>query len=301
MQAIKVFSLGISAVSLSLIISGIVSNQSSLIYSGAVSQLVDVGLKINRRKYLEVAPEELHNTQQLLKSVKAERDAALQQVNPTTRFLIDTERQVKDLLIQELEESKDAAFEMVKVANGYTANLAGQLKMAAERIAQLNGYYYNLVQGRADSRRLFMSSLRQVERRLILVCPWIPEWLDDYVINELQSVLDRGVTVEVGWGHLGDVDGQLNKLSSEALLNGHKSKWYAGIYKLRRLTGSLTLKLIGTHEKYYIIDDQFCIIGSHNFLTSNGRSLEREVSVHTNNPQLVQQLIMNFDQSPVYY
>ncbi len=300
MQSFKLFSLGLSTLSLSLIIGGLTTKQPPLIYGAAVAQLVDVGLKTNRRRYLEVAPEELDKAQQLLRSVQAERDEALAKINPTTQFLIDSERQVKDALIEQLKKTNDEAFGMIDTARGHTAQLARQLKMAAQHIVQLESYYYNLVQGRADSRRLFLESLQNVECRLIVVCPWIPEWLDDYVIEELQRVLSRGASIEIGWGHLGDVGGKLNQLSWNALLSGHKSEWYSGLYKLQRLSGDITFKLIGTHEKYYVVDDQFCVVGSHNFLTSNGRSPEREVTIHTNNPQLVKQLIMNFEQSPAY-
>jgi len=65
--------------------------------------------------------------------------------------------------------------------------------------------------------------------------------------------------------------------------------------ELEKRYPNLKLKLLGTHEKFLVCDRSFSMIGSHNFLTSNSHSLERELGLRTNDKNIIEDLINRFD------
>jgi phosphatidylserine/phosphatidylglycerophosphate/cardiolipin synthase-like enzyme len=60
----------------------------------------------------------------------------------------------------------------------------------------------------------------------------------------------------------------------------------------------MNLKLLGTHEKFLVCDRTFAMIGSHNFLTSNCHSTEREIGLKTNDKNIIENLIRRFETAP---
>jgi phosphatidylserine/phosphatidylglycerophosphate/cardiolipin synthase-like enzyme len=151
-------------------------------------------------------------------------------------------------------------------------------------------YEYELVLGRAQSRQALLKALSSVESRLILVCPWLcHHGFDLEIQNQLENLLIRGVTIEIGYGKLSDIEkGKLtgffyNSLKQAAVL--------ADKYP------NFKLKLIGTHEKYLVCDRSFAMLGSHNFLTS-GVGEEREIGIRTTDPNLIEKLIERYEQAP---
>lgn len=63
---------------------------------------------------------------------------------------------------------------------------------------------------------------------------------------------------------------------------------YRSLPKLQALESQypqlFQLKLLGTHEKFLVCDDSFAMLGSHNLLTSNTSSTEREIGLLTDAP-----------------
>jgi phosphatidylserine/phosphatidylglycerophosphate/cardiolipin synthase-like enzyme len=125
---------------------------------------------------------------------------------------------------------------------------------------------------------------------LILVCPWLcHHGFDLEIQHQLENLLIKGVTIEIGYGKLSDIEkGKLtgffyNTLKQATLL--------ADKYP------NFKLKLIGTHEKYLVCDRSFSMLGSHNFLTS-GVGEEREIGIRTTDPDLINRLIERYEQAP---
>ncbi|WP_110988638.1 phospholipase D-like domain-containing protein [Acaryochloris thomasi] len=66
------------------------------------------------------------------------------------------------------------------------------------------------------------------------------------------------------------------------------------------------MKPIGTHEKILVCDGRrpvgdhrtFATIGTHNFLTSDDGSQEREVSLRTTDQNMIYQLLQNYEGAP---
>ena len=160
-------------------------------------------------------------------------------------------------------------------------------------------HQYDLIYGRGESRQVFLAALQQSQERLILVCPWLTNYAIDADVRELmRAALDRGVSIEIGWGHLKDVDNNRSCLSQAELLKSNQ--WsYNAVPWLSELqveySHLLHLKVLGTHEKFLVCDRQFAMLGSHNYLTSHTKSSEREVGLKTDSPELIDKLVKLFD------
>jgi phosphatidylserine/phosphatidylglycerophosphate/cardiolipin synthase-like enzyme len=151
-------------------------------------------------------------------------------------------------------------------------------------------YKYALVLGREQSRQALLEALASVESRLVLVCPWLcHHGFDLEIQNQLENLLIKGVTIEIGYGKLSDIEkGKLTGFFYNTL---KQATFLAGKYP------NFKLKLIGTHEKYLVCDRSFAMLGSHNFLTS-GVGEEREIGMRTTDPDLIEQLIERYEQAP---
>ncbi len=150
-------------------------------------------------------------------------------------------------------------------------------------------YEYELVFDRAQSRQALLESLASVENRLILVCPWLcHHGFDIEIQNQFEKLLSKGVTIEIGYGKLSDIEkGKLTGLFYNTL---KQATFLANKYP------NFKLKLIGTHEKYLVCDRSFAMLGSHNFLTS-GVGEEREIGIRTTDPALIERLIERYEQA----
>jgi phosphatidylserine/phosphatidylglycerophosphate/cardiolipin synthase-like enzyme len=151
-------------------------------------------------------------------------------------------------------------------------------------------YEYELVLDREQSRQALLEALASVKNRLILVCPWLcHHGFDLEIQNQLENLLIKGVTIEIGYGKLSDIEkGKLTGFFYNTL---KKATSLAGKYP------NLKLKLIGTHEKYLVCDQSFAMLGSHNFLTS-GVGEEREIGIKTTDLNLIENLIERYEQAP---
>ena len=161
-------------------------------------------------------------------------------------------------------------------------------------------YNYNLVYGREESRQVFLDALQQSQERLILVCPWLTNYAIDLDVRDLIiNALERGVSIGIGWGHLKDVNNDLSRLSQAEFLQLGKQQWlYNAVPALDKIQAkypNLTLKVLGTHEKFLVCDRKFAMLGSHNYLTSHTNSSERELGLKTDSPELIDKPIELLD------
>lgn len=149
---------------------------------------------------------------------------------------------------------------------------------------------YELVLGRTQSRQALLEALASVENRLILVCPWLcHHGFDLEIQNQLEKLLIKGVTIEIGYGKLSDIE--------KGKLTGFFYNTLKQATALANKYPNFKLKLIGTHEKYLVCDRSFAMLGSHNFLTS-GVGEEREIGMRTTDLKLIEKLIERYEQAP---
>lgn len=192
----------------------------------------------------------------------------------------ELERLLIDRLNQTTKEQVDAAF----------AQKANEFNNLLRNIQPV--YEYKLIFDRVESRRILMEALSRSRKRLILVCPWPSRnSIDDIVLEKLENILKRGGCIDVGWGYYKDVE--QNRVG--------QGDFYNALGSLKRLAenrpNQFRLKLIGTHEKYLVCDEQFAMLSSHNFLTSGSGTREREAGLRTNDPHIIDRLIRRFDEA----
>jgi phosphatidylserine/phosphatidylglycerophosphate/cardiolipin synthase-like enzyme len=175
--------------------------------------------------------------------------------------------------------------------------LPSDLAYAQEEIqqqhTQARSSEYQLVFERVGSRTVLLEALEKAQARLIIVSPWLNRnSIDADLIQRFRDCLDRNCRIEIGWGHLSDC----NRIGIG---------WrYNALRYLSQLEqdypNQFRLKLLGTHEKFLVCDSAFAMLGSHNLLTSNTSSAEREVGICTTDPHIIQGLINRFDGAEVY-
>ena len=256
------------------------------------SSLAETKLKIQSLEDNSIASELVDRISELDTSLGDLHDYNLRLTNRIDNYqqyeiaeIIDavvSNRQIEDLIQHQIGSSNQKQLELIR-----------QILPAT--------YSYTLVSGRTESRQIFLDALAHSQERLILVCPW----LTDYAVNQevwelIKAALDRGVSIEIGWGHLKDVKNDRAKLSKEQLLRSSKWAYNAvpELYKLQlKYPNLLELKILGTHEKFLVCDRQFAMLGSHNYLTSDTKSSEREVGLKTDSPELIDKLIALFDRA----
>jgi phosphatidylserine/phosphatidylglycerophosphate/cardiolipin synthase-like enzyme len=160
-------------------------------------------------------------------------------------------------------------------------------------------YSYDLVCGRSESRNIFIDALKQSKKSLFLVCPWITNYaINSTIKQQIESALRRGVSINVGWGHLNDVENNISQLSKNGLLKSVKARKWDGysavdwLYDLHnKYPNLMTIKILGTHEKFLVCDEKFAMLGSHNFMSSGSSSNERELGMKTNSIEFIHDLI----------
>ncbi len=206
--------------------------------------------------------------------------------------------------IQDLWEevaSLPRALELEKAIATQVEETALALALDINRqLALVKPYEYRLAIDRPGSRAVLMEALALASERLILVCPWPNSYgVDSEVIQKLEDLMKRKVHVAIGWGHLKDID----KTSSSSGSIRHRLKSYSFLYSglseletlEQKYPDRFQLKLLGTHEKFIVCDRSWAMLGSHNFLTSGTKSMEREVGLRTNDPRIITDLIKRFD------
>jgi hypothetical protein len=172
--------------------------------------------------------------------------------------------------------------------------------------------YSELILDRSKSRQKLIEALKTADKELIMVCPWVSHNAIDHSILELiESALKKGVTISIGYGNLddlkkvgGSIDNLLKTINGTGLYVGRLTglDWkYTALKSLKekaeKYPGQLDLRILGTHEKYLICDNKFCIIGSHNFLTSGDSSNEKEIGVLLTEQKMIQRTRDRFLQS----
>ena len=222
------------------------------------------------------------------------------QVLPNQKVNKDFFQNVLDITNQlnQLEESlsKTVSNEnfnqsLLRVRTQLEESIVQEIPKINQQLKEISSVHqYELVCNRDGSRNILLQALSQANNRLILVCPWLTNYaIDDEIILMLEQLLNRNVYVDIGWGHLND-------MQQEEFERGFFYNALPKIEELERMyPNKCKLKLLGTHEKFLVCDNKFAMIGSHNFLTSGTSSSEREIGIFTNDIHIISSLIERFD------
>lgn len=181
-------------------------------------------------------------------------------------------------------------FAIERLGNKSTSGLLQLSQITTEEKTEFPSSLVRLLIGREETREYLKQTLRQAKERVIIVCPWLTYYgLDQIIVNELISCLSRKVKVHLGWCKLEDLI--YDKIEGNF--------WYQALPLLEEISNTYQddffLKALGTHAKFFVCDESFAVVGSHNFLTSGISSPELEVGVYTNDKNIVRELAQCFD------
>jgi|GEM_PF-5494904 len=179
----------------------------------------------------------------------------------------------------------------------------------------------------ANSSQVLQEALRQVRKRLILVCPWSDDQeLDPSLLAQLATLLERGVQVDIGWSlpSADTLDFPSNGTTASDPWQRPESPVSIAtripesspLYPLEELRQTypkqLQIRTLATAEHFLVCDRAFALIGGHPGaplpatagdlaatlpLTNASPTPLRNIGIKTTDPRIIQLLIDRF-QSP---
>ncbi|MGB3200819.1 MAG: hypothetical protein WBA99_07950, partial [Nodosilinea sp.] len=148
------------------------------------------------------------------------------------------------------------------------ANNHGVEALAIALNQPLNRPTSRLVWGRTGSREALYEAISQARDRLIIVCPWLTrQSLDDDLLFRLRARLDQNCQIEIGWGYGHDIGStiQISRGTWRINARGEARYRYNALPQLCQLRNHyphlMKLKLLGTHEKFWVCDNRFAFVG----------------------------------------
>jgi hypothetical protein len=140
-----------------------------------------------------------------------------------------------------------------------------------------------------EHRPLFERSLKEAQRRLLIISPWIRDSvLSQIRLNKLRDLADKGVEIFIGYG-LGEDDKPGRDKGDYAI------KFLDEISARKQ---NLHFHELGdTHAKILLVDDSYAVIGSFNWLSFEGtskRDFREEMSFRINKKDEIERLFQHY-------
>ena len=142
---------------------------------------------------------------------------------------------------------------------------------------------------------LFERALREARKRLLIISPWINDRIMEPKVRHLEELLRKGVEVYIGFGitERGPEDKKSRRGDQTLAWLQQKSAQYRNLHVVR---------LGDTHAKVLLLDDQFVVVGSFNWMSfggfdrnENGVSVVREeLSSVVTAPGMIEQMFKRF-------
>lgn len=153
-----------------------------------------------------------------------------------------------------------------------------------------------------NTRTVLKQALETAQSRVIVVFPYPDRaTLDDELLQNFQTFLDRGGSLDIGWGHLGDEQAA----QQTRYIHDRETPSIPKNF-LRRILGQLTqlkrnypsqfrFKVLGTSENFLVCDSTYSILGLHPVATASTAFPEMAIGLRTQNSTVIQGLIDRFD------
>ncbi|NDJ17649.1 tetratricopeptide repeat protein [Myxacorys almedinensis] len=160
-----------------------------------------------------------------------------------------------------------------------------------------------------SQRSLLEEALKTAQSRVIVVFPYPDRTtLDAELMAQFQAFLSRGSSLDIGWGHLGDVHGHQARYIHDAseLHFTNREAQQAEQKFLTTILGQLAqlkreypqqfrFKVLGTNENFLVCDRTYAILGVQPVTTASTAFPEIAVGVQTRNAAVVEGLIGRYD------
>jgi tetratricopeptide (TPR) repeat protein len=154
----------------------------------------------------------------------------------------------------------------------------------------------------ASSRVLLEAALKAARSRVIVVFPYPDRTtLDAELITQFQSFLTRGGSLDIGWGHLGNLEEShraryIHDRDSDAATRKILAAILPQLTQLKRdYPNQFRFKVLGTGENFLVCDQAYAILGIHPVATSSAAFPEVAVGLQTSNADVVKGLIDRYD------
>lgn len=165
-------------------------------------------------------------------------------------------------------------------------------------------------------RTLLEEALKTARSRLIVVFPYPDRTtIDADLMTQFRELLERGASLDLGWGHLGNEDRQARWIqnSSDFVLSTPLERHFANgdpeqpekkflatilnqLTQLKReYPNQFRFKVLGTDENFLVCDRAYAILGVHPVATTSAAFPEVALGVRTRNAEVVEGLIDRFD------
>ncbi|NJR49152.1 MAG: tetratricopeptide repeat protein [Leptolyngbyaceae cyanobacterium CSU_1_3] len=157
----------------------------------------------------------------------------------------------------------------------------------------------------SGSRALLNEALDKATSRVIVVFPYPDRTiLDPDLIAKFESVLDRGCTLDIGWGHLGNLQADQPSRFIRDFKSADKDLLQTILSQLtqlkRRHPDRFRFKVLGTDENFLVClsadAGDYGILGIHPVAAASVPFPEVAVGLRTTHTDLIQGLIDRFDQ-----
>ncbi|HTL90002.1 MAG TPA: tetratricopeptide repeat protein [Leptolyngbya sp.] len=152
-----------------------------------------------------------------------------------------------------------------------------------------------------NTRTVLKEALNSARSRVIVVFPYPDRaTLDDELIEQFQTFLDRGGSLDIGWGHLSDEQAtKLNYIYDRETPSRSKHFLKKILNQLTQLKRNyptqFRFKILGTSENFLVCDSTYSILGLHPVVTASAAFPELAIGLRTQNPKVIRGLIDRFD------
>ena len=219
-------------------------------------------------------------------SLSGEESSAVAAIHDLHGVVAEKEQAVADT--RAAEGTTQSAAERAELA-GRVGDLEVELETVRGKLAERERELERITQGEIrllhteEHRQVLLDAISMASSELTLVSAWMnPRAFDDEVCRMLADAIERGVTVRIAWG-MGTrgrarAEAPRNRVQGENALDGLRR------LRPRGLQQRLVTRLLETHEKFIICDDQFCAWGSFNWLSYRGEldtGYRRETSMYS--------------------
>ncbi len=190
---------------------------------------------------------------------------------------------------------------------GHMADLVSTLRAVGHYDLVFAPKLRSSVKKEADSasgnRALLLSALKQSQEHLIIVLPWLnQDNFDPDLVQNLKDFLDRQGRIEIGLGHLGDINQGYAPRCADTRWVGdaaEKAFVYNALSHLTQLKRDypkqFKFKILGTVENFLICDSTSAILSVNNLSSISTDFSEVEVGLQTTDPQVIENLLDRFN------
>ncbi|NER36823.1 MAG: tetratricopeptide repeat protein [Oscillatoria sp. SIO1A7] len=254
---------------------------------------------ISLAKDVETAREEMQAIREATNKLEEDMRSAVRQseLANAKQTLLETIQQIQAGVEDSSKAPSNAEIESL-IDSALDQSL-GQFK---QMVAGSSAARAKIVFDRPGIKAWLEEALLETEERLVIVCPWLSRQVVEELLDKFEAFLERDGTLEIGWGHLQDIEVGNFPLRAnhqwETGNRGDRSNLYDALNLLEQLKEKypdrVKVKILGTHENYLVSDTSWAWIASDNFLSADPQFPEREVALRVTDPQIIESLINRF-------